>query len=323
MNLPVASLFGFDFGQPWWLLLLLGIYPLMRLRRKGGPVPAVTFSSHRLLAEVGRQTRSRPGRWRAGLRVLGIVLVILSLARPRLEKSAGEEKSEGIDIMLILDASESMDSKDFDMGKEKVSRMEALYHVMGRFIKDRTRDRIGVIGFAEKPFLISPLTLDHSWMMDSLKSVKTSLGTAIGSAVDSAADLLVKNARGTRVAILVTDGLNTSGVDPVEAARTARKFGVRLYTVAVVSYGEMQTGSQIDGITLYQMARMTGGQFFQAANESALESIYDQIDQLERTQFKQAHLLSYRELFPWFAGAALLVLTLETILNHSRRMRLP
>ena len=193
---------------------------------------------------------------------------------------------------------------------------------MGKFVKARAHDRIGVIGFAEKPFLISPLTLDHSWMMAAWQEVKTSLGTAIGSGVEVAVDLLVHGGRGTRVAIIVTDGLNTTGDDPVQAAQTARRFGVRLYTIGVVAYGEMQT-EKLDGLALYQMARLTGGQFFQAANGSALEAIYAQIDQLERSDFRQPRLQTYRELFPWCVAAALALFTVEAALNHSRAMRLP
>jgi Ca-activated chloride channel family protein len=215
-----------------------------------------------------------------------------------------------------------MDSKDFDMGQGKVSRLTALRHVMGEFIKDRPKDRVGIIGFAEKPFLISPLTVDHSWMMEALAGVKTSLGTAIGSGLEASVDLLAKSPEGTRVAIVVTDGLNTSGADPLEAAALARRFGVRLYTVGVVAYNEMQT-KNLDEITLYQMARMTGGQFFQAANADALQSIYTQIDQLEKTELKQPKLHEYRELFAWFAGAAFAFLTLDLILNFAWRMRLP
>jgi Ca-activated chloride channel family protein len=317
-----SSLRGFEFGEPWWLLLLLGLVPLWRWRRRLGPAAAVTYSSLQLVREVSRQIASRPGRWQVMLRTSALVLIVVALARPRVERASEEDKAKGIDIMLILDASRSMDSKDFDCQGRKVSRRDALEQVMGEFIKERPRDRIGVIGFAEKSFLISPLTLDHSWMMEALHDVQTSLGTAIGSAVEAGVDLLRKSEGTDKVAIVVTDGLNTSGVDPMESARTARRYGVRLYTIGVVSYAEMQTGG-LDAVTLNLMARLTGGQFFQAANGTALLSIYRQIDEIERREFRQPRLRAYRELFPWLVAGALGLLAAELVLAHGRRMRLP
>jgi Ca-activated chloride channel family protein len=140
--------------------------------------------------------------------------------------------------------------------------------------------------------------------------------------VEAAVDLLRKVDSPNKVIIAVTDGLNTSGVDPVHSARTVRRFGVRLYTIGVVSYAEMLTGG-VDKVTLHQMARTTGGQFFQAADGASLKSIYTQIDDLEKREFKQAKLRAYRELYPWFVGAALLFLMLELLALQGRRMRLP
>lgn len=312
----------FSLGQPGWLLLLLLLWPLWRWLREPAPAVTIKFSAVRLLEGFSRPAPARPARAWRGWRIVALVLVICALARPRVERGADEDKTEGIDILLVLDASRSMDSKDFDDGGRKVSRRDALQKVIGEFIKERPRDRIGVIGFAEKPFLISPLTVDHSWMMEALSEVKTSLGTAIGSGIDAGVDLLRRSEGANRVVIVVTDGLNTSGTDPLESARAARRFGIRLYTIGVVSYAEMQTGG-LDKVMLSQMARLTGGQFFQAADGSALSAIYRQIDQLERHEFKQAKLRVYRELFPWFTGAALGVIALQAAWRTGRRLRLP
>jgi Ca-activated chloride channel family protein len=318
----LESLKTFEFGQPLWLLALPLLLILAWRFSRPGPAPAVTYSSLDLLREVQKQTKAKRSSLLRLVRVLAVGLIIVALAQPRVEKGRDDDKAEGIDIILVLDASRSMDSADFEYNGEKISRRAALEKVIGEFIKDRPRDRIGIIGFAEKPFLISPLTLDHSWMMEALLEMQTSLGTAIGSGVESAVDLMRKSDSPNKVIIAVTDGLNTSGVDPLESARTVRRFGVRLYTIGVVSYAEMRT-QDLDGVTLSQMARMTGGQFFQAADVASLQSIYQQIDELERREFKQSRLRSFTELFHWFAAAGLALLLLELLFSQGRRMRLP
>lgn len=312
----------FHFGDRRWLWLLLLIPVLWWKRSRPGRTAAVRYSSLDLLKEATKHTRSRRGIWPRIFRALALALIVIALAEPRLEKDTRDQKTEGIDIMLVLDESRSMDSKDFDFGGKMISRTEALQKVIADFIKDRPRDRIGVIGFAERPFLVSPLTLDHSWMMEALAEVKTSLGTAIGSAVEASVDLLRKSDSPNKIAIVVTDGLNTSGVDPLQSARTAQRFGIRLYTIGVVSYADMQVGG-VDKLMLSQMSTLSGGQFFQAANGTSLRSIYAQIDQLERREFKQAKLHAYRELFAPFAMVALGALLAELLMTQGRRVRIP
>lgn len=322
MSELLARLGTFSLGQPWWLLLAPLTWPLWRRPSESAPRPAVVFSSLSLFRGLGRPAPSaarRTGRW---LRLLAACCLIVALARPRLEKSSEEENAEGINIMLVLDASRSMESKDFDYDGRKVSRRDALLRVIDRFIKERPRDRIGVVGFAEKPFLVSPLTLDHSWMMESLRDVKLSLGTAIGSGIEAGINLLRKAGDGNRIIIVVTDGLNTSGLDPVESARLARRNGIRLYTIGVVSYADMKVAG-IDGITLNRMARMTGGQFFQAADGASLEEIYRQIDTIERQQFRQSRLRAFRDLYAYLVAGALGLLVLDRSLRVGARGRIP
>jgi Ca-activated chloride channel family protein len=324
-SLPFLSslqLETFEFGRPVWLLALPLLILLWWRRTRPGPVAAVKFSSLTLLKAATHKTRARRGHWPLILRTLALALILLALAEPRVEKGKQDEKAEGIDVMLVLDASKSMDSKDFDFDGKKLSRREALERVLGEFIQARPNDRIGVVGFAERPFMISPLTLDHSWMMEAMGEVETTLGTAIGSAVESSVDLLRKGESPNKVAIVVTDGLNTSGVDPLQSAYTAQRFGVRLYTIGVVSYAQMLT-SNLDELTLSKMARMTGGQFFQAANGGSLRSIYGQIDQMEKREIKQTKLRAFQELFQYFAGMAFVLLVLELLLTQGRKMRLP
>ena len=312
----------FDLGQPLWLLLLLLIIPFWLRRRRAGASPAVRYSSIDLLRAASKKNRSRRIPWAEIALTCVFGLTVLAMAQPRVERGRDDEKSEGIDIILVLDASRSMDSEDFEYGGKKISRRGALLKVMGEFIQERKRDRIGVVGFAERPFLVSPLTLDHSWMLEAVSEMPRSLGTAIGSGVEAAVDLLRKVPGANKVAIVVTDGLNTSGADPLLSARTAQRFGARLYTIGVVTYDEMSTKG-VDKITLSQMARMTGGQFFQATDGASLSSIYRQIDQFERRELKQSKLRAYRQLFGWFAAAAVCVLVFHLLLTQGKRMRLP
>lgn len=316
------TLRSFEFGQPLWLLLLLGLIPLWRAPCAPGRAPAVTVSSLRLFRGLVQPVAAQWERRAQWLRLLAVVLIVCALARPRVARGVDEERTDGIDLLLVLDASRSMDTKDFEFEGHKATRREALLHVMDEFVRARPRDRIGVVGFAERPFLVSPLTLDHSWMLEAVSEIQLSLGTAIGSGVEAAVDLLRKAESGDKVAILVTDGLNTSGTKPLDAAQTARRFGVRLYTIGVVSYGGMAT-TEVDSLTLAQMARVTGGQFFQAADGASLQAIYRQIDQLERRPFRQPHLRAWRELFPWCVAVAGALVLIEVWVGHTRRLRLP
>lgn len=322
MNGALSWWAGFEFGQPYWLLLLVGLWPFWRSLQGLGRQPGVPIPSLRLLDGVARPVKTTWARRTAWLRVVVAALLIVALARPRLERGVDDETAHGIDILLVLDASRSMESKDFVFEGTKLSRREGLLRVLADFIQARPQDRIGVVAFAERPFLVSPLTLDHSWMLEAVSSIKLSLGTAIGSGVEAAVDLLRRSESPDKVAIVVTDGLNTSGVKPLESAQTARRFGVRLYTIGIVSYAEMATGA-VEELSLSQMARMTGGQFFQAADGAGLQAIYRQIDAMERTAFKQPRLRAWRELFPWLVGAAALLVLLDLVLAQARAPRLP
>jgi len=318
----LAPLASFHFARPLWLLALPLVLLLCWRIRRPGVAAAVTYSSLDLLKEAQKRAGSRRTSRLRLVRALALTLIVLSLAQPRIEKGRDEDNTEGIDILLVLDASRSMDSQDFDFDGEKISRRAALQRVIGDFIDNRARDRIGIVAFAERPYLISPLTLDHSWMMDALAEMRTSLGTAIGSGVEAAVDLLRKSESPNKVIIAVTDGLNTSGVDPLESARTARRFGMRLYTIGVVSYQDMRT-QDLDAVTLSHMARMTGGQFFQATSGESMQAIYRQIDELERREFKRSRLRSFTELFAGFAIPAFVLLLLELLAVQGRRMRFP
>jgi Ca-activated chloride channel homolog len=312
----------FHFAHPW----LLAAWPLLWLvARRRGPVqrmPAIAVSSVALLRPIGRPVVARVGRPTAWVRLAQLTLCLVALARPRIDHVARPERSEGIDIMLLVDASRSMDTRDFDAGTERISRLDALRRVLAGFVAARPNDRLGIIAFAEKPYLVSPLTLDHAWLMESLGELETALGTAIGSSIEAGVDLLRASTGRSRILVLVTDGLNTSGADPLATARVAADEGVRIYTIETVSYDGMHT-TDMESHPLAVIARTTGGQFFQAPDAASLGTVYRTIDELEKKQLEQQRLREFYELFQWPLGLALALLTGEIIWATSRGVRLP
>jgi Ca-activated chloride channel homolog len=317
---------GVSFAYPWALLLLL-ILPLWAyLRGRAGPVAAVRYSSTQILKEVSRQTHCNFGQRLLTLRYLALVLIIVALARPRHEQGFTDEKAIGIDIMMVLDFSNSMRTRDFPLDGKNVERLKALGKVVNDFIAKRTGDRIGIIGFCKDPYLISPLTLDREWasscLNDRVDHMKTDGGTAVGEGMAAAAKHLRDSSGKAKIQIVVTDGINNAGVSPLESAKLAKELGIRVYTIRMLSFHKMGT-SKIESNPMSQIAKITGGQFFQAADTEGLKSIYKQIDRLEKTEFKQKKFRVYDELFKWFSIPALLLLSMEMVLGHTVWMRLP
>src|SRR5436853_6805404 len=172
------------FARPWLLLLLLAIPLLAYLRGKRGPAAALTFSSTAMLRAIGKQSVSRAGKFLRALIFLTFGFFVVGLARPQLGKSLTQVEASGIDIMLVLDVSGSMLTKDFTIGGDRATRLDAIREVTRKFIEGRPNDRIGLIAFAGQPYVVSPMTLDHDWLLQNLERVRIGLvadGTAIGS----------------------------------------------------------------------------------------------------------------------------------------------
>ena len=187
MSLPdfwsPGSPWGFSFAHPWLLLLLLLVPLLMWLRGQRGAAAALVFSSTSTLRALGKRSTSRAGRIMHGLLYLALATLIFALARPQLGKSLTEVEASGIDIMVVLDVSGSMLTKDFTVGGDSATRIDAIREVTRSFIEARPNDRVGIIAFAGRPYVVSPLTLDHDWLLQNLERVRIGLvedGTAIG-----------------------------------------------------------------------------------------------------------------------------------------------
>src|SRR5205814_7749999 len=202
---------GLTFARPWLLLLLLLIPVIAYLKGRRGAAAAVTFSSTRLLDEIGKTSVSRAGKFLRTLLLGALAFFILALSRPQLGKSLTEVQASGIDIILVLDVSGSMLTKDFTIGGESATRVDAIREVTRKFIESRPNDRIGIIAFAGRPYVVSPMTLDHDWLLQNLDRVRIGLvedGTAIGSAIAAAANRLNDKHSKSRVLVLLTDGEN-------------------------------------------------------------------------------------------------------------------
>jgi len=329
------------FLQPewFWLLALLPLVMLWRGRR--GPVAAVEYSDVGIAREVARHSRSRVGSFVWLLPLVAGVLMIVGLARPQRGHSRTEVTANGIDIVLGLDVSGSMQALDFEIDNQRMNRIEVVKSVVAKFIEERPNDRIGLIAFAGAPYLVSPLTLDHDWLQQNLERVNIGAGddgTAIGSAIAAAVNRLRTTPAKSKVVILLTDGMNNTGkISPLSAAEAAKALGVKVYTIGVGVRGKApipvkdEAGNMhmvmakvdVDEKTLQAVADQTGGKFYRATDTNSLQRIYEQINSLERTPQTVQKFERYEELYPWALIPSLALLGLGLLLHQTRFRRLP
>ena len=323
-----------------WLLALLPLVMLLRGRR--GPVAAVEYSDVGLAREVARTNRARAGRWVWLFPLLAGALMIVALARPQRAHSRTEVTANGIDIVLGLDVSGSMQALDFQIDGRRVNRIEIVKSVVSKFIEERPNDRIGLIAFAAAPYLVSPLTLDHDWLQQNLERVNTALaqddGTAIGSAIAASVNRLRTTNAKSKVVILLTDGMNNTGkISPLAAAEAARAMGVKIYTIGVGVRGmapivvKDEAGHShlvmdkvdVDEKTLQSVAGTTGGTFYRATDTDSLKKIYEQINRLETTAQTVKKFEHREELYSWALMPSVAILGFGLLLQHTRFRRLP
>ena len=330
------------FLQPEWLWLLALLPVVMLLRARRGPVAAVEFSDVGLAREVSRRSRARVGGWVWLFPLLAAALMIIGLARPQRGHSRTEVTANGIDIVLALDVSGSMQALDFLVDDHRVNRIEVVKSVVSKFIEERPNDRIGLIAFAAAPYLVSPLTLDHDWLQQNLERVSTAIGdddgTAIGSAIAASVNRLRTTSAKSKVVILLTDGMNNTGkISPLAAAEAAKALGVKIYTIGVGVRGMApipmrdQAGNtrlimdkvDVDEKTLQTVAGDTGGTFYRATDTDSLQKIYAQINRLEKTAQTVQKFEHYEELYSWALIPCVALLGFGLALQHTRFRRLP
>ncbi len=318
-------------AQPWFLLLWL-LIPVMlwwQYRRNAAHGSRFTVSSVQGMQQARPSAKVRMSALLPVLRVIGLAALVLALARPQSTFTNETINSEGIDIMLSLDVSGSMLAEDFSP-----NRMEAAKKISKEFIDERPTDRIGLVIFSGESFTQCPITTDHSVLKQQLMSIKSGMlqdGTAIGMGLATGVDRLRHSNGKSRVLILLTDGVNNTGlVDPVTALEIAKAFKIRVYTIGVGTTGmalmpvptpngmqKQQVPVQIDEPLLNKIAKETGGKYFRATGNAQLKNIYAEIDKLEKTSIEINSYKRYTELFFPFAAVAMLLLVLEMLLRYT------
>lgn len=266
------------------------------------------------------------------LRACTLLLLIVVAARPQLYNVSRDVRSPGVDIMLCLDTSGSMQALDFKVEGNSVTRLEAVKKVVADFISKRETDRIGLVVFGEEAFTQSPLTIDKGLLLELVNRMKIGMAgdrTAIGSAIAIGGKRLKDLKSKSKILILLTDGRNNAGeISPQAAAQAVRKFGIKLYTIGVGGKGpapfRMKTlfGTRLvpqhvdlDEVTLKNVAKTGGGKYFRAANSRELQEIYNIIDRAEKTDVKVKEFFHFRELYPWFLVPAIAIFLLEMLLK--------
>jgi Ca-activated chloride channel homolog len=315
------------FAHPHLLWLLLALPPLALWRSRRGPAAAIRYVSVATARAVARTTRARWGRWLPYLRLPAAAMLIVALARPQVAHATSRVQASGVDMMLVLDVSGSMQALDLRLDGQRADRLTVVKSVVSKFIAARPNDRMGIIAFAGHPYLVSPLTLDHGWLEKSLDRVETGTGedgTAIGSALAAAVNRLRPSDAKSKIVVLLTDGVNNAGsIQPSLAAKAAAALGIKVYTIAVGAEGRapipvvddagrrriVMGEVEVDEQTLRNIADLTGGAFFRATDTDSLVAIYDRIDALEKTTRTVNRYEQREEKLAWAAlpGVALLL----------------
>jgi len=332
----------FQFAHPWALWLLLLIPALAILRGRFGREAAVQYSGLSLLGPLIRQRKSRAGGWLTALMYATLACLLVALARPQIVDSSSQVQESGIDIMLAIDLSPSMEALDYHKNGQELSRVDAVREAVGNFIQGRPNDRIGMVVFAGEAFLMSPLTLDHDWLLQNVDRLQVGLAgaaTAIGSALAVCANRLRDQKSKSKIIVLLTDGANNAGkITPLAAAQAAAALHIKIYTIGAGSADVAKfpvrdpfTGQRtyttipvdMDEDALRKIAQIGGGEFFRAADYDTLQNVYKVINKLETTRVATKHFEHAREFFQWALYPGLFFLGLEIVLAHTRLRRIP
>ncbi len=267
-----------------------------------------------------------------GLKVVAFAALIVALARPQIVSvDAKTQTTKGIDIVMAIDVSSSMLAKDL-----KPNRLIALKDVASEFIKDRSSDRIGLVVYAGESYTKTPITSDKNIVLQSLREIDNGIledGTAIGMGLATSVNRLKDSKALSKVIILLTDGINNAGfIEPKTASDLALEYNIKVYTIglgtngnAISPIGYNPDGSyrygmrqvEIDEELLKEIATLTGGTYFRATDNQKLESIYQEINKLEKTEIEEFKFYSYEEKYRLWALIAFALLTLEFLLNKT------
>ena len=340
-------------GEPYWLFLLLLLPGVLWLSRRKKKIQAIKFPS---IVEIKTTRKS----WKTKLLwlpkllfYLGLVLTVLSISRPRLDQSTQRIVSSGVDIVLGVDLSASMLALDMSPSpSEPNTRLDVVKEVIQEFIKKRKYDRIGLVAFAVDPYLVSALTLDKEYLQSNLARLKVGLteqtGTNIGSVLAEGINRLRTLESKSKILILLTDGKDEPAPkhSPIIFAEGAKKDKIKIYTIAIGASTRTRTylydpnardimryanGTPVvevaeypvDKKILQEIAQRTEAKFFEAGDKSTLLSIYDEIDQLEKTDIQLEVNALYEDLYQWPLASGFILLVVGFLLERSIFLRIP
>ncbi len=337
LGFAIALRFGnqhFEWEMPHllWFALAMIVHALLRAwKQQPSGFHGVKWSWDGNIGEVSWKNRMHQmlPEMPYAFKTLAIGLLCIAAARPQSSSSVEDFTREGLDIILSLDLSASMLSKDFSP-----NRLEASKEVAIQFVDERPNDRIGVVAYEGEAFTQIPLTTDQRVVMNGIAELETGLlegGTAIGMGLATGVNRLKDSDAESKIIILLTDGVNNSGqINPIDAAQLAKLNNIRVYTIGVGTIGKARSPVRkvgdrfqydwvevkIDEEILKEVAKTTGGRYFRATSENKLASIYSEIDELEKTRFNVLRYNQKTEEFLPFALAAALALLLEFVLKH-------
>jgi len=328
--------------QFFWLLVFIAPMVWLYVWRERGRRPAVRFSDLSVLKALPVSPYTWLRHILPAMRVAGFCFLVVALARPQKHNIEVEVTTEGVDIMLILDISESMKALDF----KPDNRLVVAKRAIREFVTKREYDRMGLVLFAARAFTRCPLTTDYSvllQMIDDADFTDFSNQTAIGTAIATAASRLKDSPAKSRVIILLTDGASNAGdIPPLTAAQATGELGMKIYTIGVGKTGKVpfpveivnphngqktqriqMMDSDLNEKELGEIAKMTGGRFFRARNADELNEIYAEIDQMEKTEIKSISHESWSEYFYKWLWTGFLILMAEMILQYTVFKRIP
>ena len=343
-----------NIAYPYAFLLLIPLAVLFFfVWRRSLPSLKIPFLNPFREAAGGRGTLSFRQRIPLILYTLGAALLILALARPQKGLEDIKQRAEGIDIIAVIDLSGSMQAVDLSenivseaqlraglKSGEIRNRLDVSKDEIMRFINKRPNDRIGLIGFAQLPYNISPLTLDHGWLDGMLKPLRPGIigdATGIAGPLASAVHRLKSSEAKRKIIVLFTDGSNNveTRITPLQAAKLAKKYDIAIYTVGIGSrrayvfqntpFGEqiIPIEGEFDDNLLKEIAKTSGGRYYKAADSEGLKKAMNEIDKLEKTSFEQPRIIDYKEFAPDIMAAAALCILLAFLLDHTVLMRVP
>lgn len=321
-------------GYLWLLLLLIPIIVWYILRQQKGSA-SLEISSTAPFNNIPRSYKTYLRHLPIILRCGAIAALIVAVARPQTSDSWASKSTEGVDIVVALDISTSMLARDF-----KPDRVEAAKDVAAQFISGRIHDNIGLVIFAGESFTMCPMTTDHAALINLLNGVECGMikdMTAIGNGLATSINRIKEGPAKSKTIILLTDGTNNAGeISPITAAEIAKTYGIRVYTIGIgtkgmapypfqtpygIDYQNVEV--EIDEVTLRDIARITGGEYFRATNKNVLKDVFKEIDKLEKTKLSVTEYSKREEVYLIYAVIAMLLLAFEIILRNTILKNIP